>query len=73
MIGVGVHNSYIYIFFGLKDFGSYFKYQLAFSNMRSRTSRRIEGLALPLLSPETLSSLNKLRIFLLNAHLALFV
>ena len=30
-------------------------------------------LALPLLSPEMLSSLSKLRIFLLNAHLALFV
>ena len=30
-------------------------------------------LALPLLSPETLSSLSKLRIFLFNVHLALFV
>ena len=32
----------------------------------------IYRLALPLLSPETLSSLSKLRIFLFNAHLALF-
>ena len=30
-------------------------------------------LALPLLSPETLSSLSKLRIFLFNVHFALFV
>ena len=30
-------------------------------------------LALPLLSPEILSSLSKLRIFLFNVHLALFV
>ena len=34
---------------------------------------KIYRLALPLLSPETLSSLSKLRIFLFNAHLALFV
>ena len=31
------------------------------------------GLALPLCTPETLSSLSKLRIFLYNAHLALFL
>ena len=47
--------------------------RLTISNIRGRTSRRIYRLALPLLSLETLSSLSKLRIFLVNAHLALFV
>ena len=51
----------------------YFSDRLTFSNIRGRTSRRIYRLALPLLSPETLSSLSKLRIFLFNALLALFV
>ena len=58
-----------------KKFESYFSDRLTFSNIRGRISRRIYRLALPLLSPETLSSLSKckLRIFLFNAHLALFL
>ena len=72
MIGVGVHI-YMYIIFVDKFFfESYFSDRLTFSNIRGRTSRRIYRLALPLLSPEKLSSLSKLRIFLFNAHLALF-
>ena len=51
----------------------YFSDQLTFSNIRGRTSRQIYRLALPLLSPETLSSSSKSRIFLYNVHLALFV
>ena len=47
--------------------------RLTFSNIRSKTSRRIYRLALPLLSPEMLSSPSKSRIFLYNVHLALFV
>ena len=42
---------------------------LTFSNICGRTSHRIYRLALPLLSPETLSSSSKLWIFLYNAHL----
>ena len=61
-----------YIYIGIKNkFESYFSDRLTLSNIRSRTSRRIYRL--PLLSPETLSSLSKLRIFLFNVHLALFV
>ena len=51
----------------------YFSDRLTFSNIRGRTSRQIYRLALPLLSPETLSLLSKSRIFLYNVHLALFV
>ena len=53
VIGVGVHT-YIYIgmFVDKKIFESYFSNRLTFSNICGRTSR----LALPLLSPETLSS-----------------
>ena len=64
----GVH---IYICF-LK-IESYFSDRLTFSNIRSRTSCQIYRLALPLRAPETLSSLNKSRISIFNAHLALFV
>ena len=70
MIGVGVH---IYMCVVTKTiFELYFSDRLNFSNIRGRTSRRIYrlALALPLLSPETLSSSSK---FLYNAHLALFV
>ena len=56
-----------------KMFESYFSDRLTFSNIRGRTSCQIYSLAIPLLSPETLSSLSKLRILLFNAHLALFV
>ena len=74
LIGVGVHI-YIYVCLWAKIFfESYFSDRLIFSNIRGRTSHRIYRLALlPLLSPETLSSLSKSRIFLYNAHLALFV
>ena len=51
----------------------YFSDRLTFSNMHSRTSRRIYRLTLPPLSPETLSLSSKSKIFLFNAHLALFV
>ena len=51
-----------------KNFESYFSDQFTFSNICGRTSPRIYRLALPLLSPEMLSSL-----FLFNVHLALFV
>ena len=68
VIGVGVH---IYVYVDTKKiFESYFSDQLTFSNIRGWTSRQIYRLALPLLSPEMLSSLRK---FLFNAHFALFV
>ena len=51
----------------------YFSDRLAFSNIRGRTSRRTYRLALPLHTPETLSSLSKSRISLFNVHLTLFV
>ena len=47
MIGAGVHI-YIYVC-GQKKFESYFSDRLTFSNIRSRTSRQIYRLALPLL------------------------
>ena len=56
-----------------KIFESYFRDGFTFSNIRSRTSRRIYRLALPLGAPETLSSSSKSRISILNAHLTLFV
>ena len=71
--GVGVHMYiyiYVYMFVDQNKFESYFSDRLTFSNIRDRTSRR---LALPLLSPETLSLLSKLRIFLFNVHLTLFL
>ena len=45
-----------------KIFESYFRDRLTFSNIDSRTSRRIYRLALLLRAPETLSSLSKSRI-----------
>ena len=56
-----------------KIFESYFRDRFTFSNIRSRTSRRIYRLALPLRAPEMLSSLSKSRISIFNAHLTLFV
>ena len=56
-----------------KKFKSYFRDRFTFSNIHSRTSRRIYKLALLLRAPETLSSLSKSRISIFNAHLALFV
>ena len=42
-------------------------------NIRSRTSRQIYGLALPLHAPEMLSSLSNPRISIFIAHLTLLV
>ena len=65
---------YIYICLWTKKiFESYFRNRLTFSNIRSRTSRRIYRLALPLRTPEMLSSLSKSRISIFNAHLTLLV
>ena len=61
------------MFVDKKKIESYFSDRLTFSNICCRTSRRIYRLALPLHAPETLSSESKSRIFLYNAHLALFV
>ena len=58
---------------GPKKIESYFSDRLNFSNIRGSTSCQIYRLALPLSTPEMLSSLIKSRIFLNNAHLALFV
>ena len=49
-----------------KKIESYLSDRLTFSNSRSRTSRRIYRLALPLRAPETLSSLSKSRISIFN-------
>ena len=56
-----------------KKFELYFSDRLTLSNIRGRTSRQIYRLTLLMLSPEMLSSSSKSRIFLFNAHLALFV
>ena len=72
MIEAGVHI-YIYMFVDKKKFESYFSDRLNFSNIRSRTSRQIYRLALPLRAPEMLSSFSKSRISIFNAHLTLFV
>ena len=68
-----VLSIYIYMFVDEKKFESYFRDRLTFSNIRSRTSRRIYRLALTLRAPETLFSLSKSRISIFNAHLTLFV
>ena len=71
VIGVGVH---MFICLWTKNkFESYFSDWLTFSNLHSRTSRRIYRLALPMLAPAKLSSLSKSRISIFNAHLTLFV
>ena len=56
-----------------KIFESYFSEQFTFLNNRSRTSRRIYRLSLPLHAPEMLSSMSKSRISIFNVHLNLFV
>ena len=66
------NKSYIYMW-TKKKFESYFRDRLTFSNIDSRTSRRIYRLALLLRAPETLSSLRKSRISIFNAHLTLLV
>ena len=69
-----VVSIYIYIcLWSKKKFESYFRDRLTFSNVDSRTSRRIYRLALLLRDPETLSSLSKSRISIFNAHLTLLV
>ena len=71
VIDRGVH---IYIcLWSKKKIESYFRDRLTFSNVDSRTSRRIYRLALLLRAPETLSSLSKSRISIFNAHLTLLV
>ena len=50
-----------------KKFESYFRDRITFSNVDSRTSRRIYRLALLLRAPETISSLSKSRISIFNA------
>ena len=76
VIDRGVHI-YIYIIMSVvwtkKIFESYFRDRFTFSNIDSRTSRRIYRLALLLRTPETLSSLSKSRISIFNAHLTLLV
>ena len=72
--GVAIRGEFtLYMFVDEKIFESYFSDQLTFSNIRSRTSRRIYRLALPLRTPVTLSSLSKSRISIFNAHLTPFV
>ena len=74
VIGRGVHiHTYIISLWSKKKFESYFRDRLTFSNVDSRTSRRIYRLALLLRAPETLSSLSKSRISIFNAHLTLLV
>ena len=65
--------SYMYMSVVEKKFESYFRDRLTFSNVDSRTSRRIYRLALLLRAPETLSSFSKSRISIFNAHLTLLV
>ena len=72
VIGRGVHI-YIYMSVVEKKFESYFRDRLTFSNVDSRTFRRIYRLALLLRAPETLSSLSKSRISIFNAQLTLLV
>ena len=71
-VHIYIYNIYICLW-TKKIFESYFRDRLTFSNIRSRTSRRIYRLALPLHAPETLSWLSKSRISIFNAHLTLFV
>ena len=72
VIDRGVHYIYICLW-SKKKFESYFRDRLTFSNIDSRTSRRIYRLALLLRAPETLSSLSKSRISIFNAHFTLLV
>ena len=58
----------VHIYWSKKIFESYFRDRLTFSNIDSRTSRRIYRLALLLRTPETLSSLSKSRISIFNVY-----
>ena len=64
---------YIYVCGRKKYLNRTFRDRLTFSNVDSRTSRRIYRLAQLLRAPETLSSLSKSRISIFNAHLTLLV
>ena len=66
VIGAGIH---MYVCLWTKKIEPYFSDRLTFSNIRSRTSRRIYRLALPLHAPETLSSLSKSRISIFFVHI----
>ena len=70
---VSIYIYTIYVCGRKKYLNRTFRDRLTFSNIRSRTSRRIYRLALPLCTPETLSSLSKSRLSIFNAHLTLFV
>ena len=70
VINRGVH---IYVCGQKKNLNRTLRDRLTFSNVDSRTSRRIYRLALLLRAPETLSSLSKSRISIFNAHLTLLV
>ena len=61
-------DAFVWVIVDTKKLNHTLAIGLTFSNIDF-----IYRLALPLLSPETLSSLSKSRIFLYNAHLALFV
>ena len=65
VIGVGFH---MFICLWIKKFFflNLTSDRLTFSNIRGRTSHQIYRLALPLLSPEMLSSLSKLKEFLIQ-------
>ena len=67
------HCTYIISLWSKFFFESYFRDRLTFSNVDSRTSRRIYRPALLLRAPETLFSLSKSRISIFNAHLTLLV
>ena len=69
MIVVGVH---IYVY-GRKKWNRTLAIDSPFQTFAVGLLVEFIRLALPLLSPEMLSSFSKLRIFLFNAHLALFV
>ena len=74
VIGIGVHIYNVYICSWTKKIESYFSDRLTtLSKIRDRTSHESYRLALPLLSPETLSSSSKSRISLFNVYHALFV
>ena len=73
VIGVCVHIYIYYICGQQKILNRTLAIDSPFSNIRGRTSRQIYRIALPLLSPATISSSSKSRIFLYNVHLALFV
>ena len=69
VISVGHHIYCMFIYIFVDQL--YFNDRLTFSNVRSMTSHQIYRLALPLLSPEMLSSSSKSRTLLYNVHLAL--